>query len=158
MNDLLTNYSIGDIVLFAFALAFFVKEVIGLIKYFKDLINDGYDTKIIKKEQIQYFTDSLEELKKDNAETSAKIEKIQVELDDVNHKIGILTESDKDDIKGWIVTQYHYFMKQGWIDDFSMDTLEKRYSHYVEEGGNHYIHTLMKELKELPKGDPNLKK
>lgn len=158
MNDLLTNYSIGDIVLFAFALAFFVKEVIGLVKYFKDLINDGYDTKIVKKEKIQYFTDCLEELKRDNAETSQQIENIKQELDEVTQKINTLTESDKDDIKGWIVSQYHYFMKQGWIDDFSMDTIEKRYGHYIEEGGNHYVHTLMKELKALPKDKEKIEK
>ena len=151
MKELLSQFSLGEIILVTFGIAFAVKEVIELIRYFKNLINNGYDSRIIKKEQIQYFTDSLEELKKEGAETAQKIEEIKAEFDDVNAKINLLTESDKDDIKGWIVTQYHFFMKQGWIDDFSMDTIEKRYGHYVEEGGNHYIHTLMKELKALPK-------
>ena len=151
MKELLTNFSFGEIVLFVFAILLAVKEIIEVIKYFRDLINNGYDTKILKKEQVQFFIDTLEELKKDNAQTEQAISDLKEELDSVNDKINMLTESDKDDIKGWIVSQYHYFMAQGWIDDFSMDTLEKRYGHYVEEGGNHYIHTLMKELKALPK-------
>lgn len=158
MKDLLTEFSVGEILLFSFGIAFAVKEIIGLIKYFKDLINDGYDSKIIKKEQIQFFTDSLEELKLESAKTAEAIEEIKREFDNVNNKITTLTESDKDAIKGWIVSQYYHFMEQGWIDDFSMDTLEKRYDHYVEEGGNHYIHTLMSELRELPKDKDKLKK
>ena len=151
MENLLEQYSVGAIILIIFGVAFFVKEVCELIDYFRKKINNGYDDKIIKKEQIEYFTNALEELKKEGAETTQKIEEIKAEFDNVNAKINLLTESDKDDIKGWIVTQYHHFMEQGWIDDFSMDTIEKRYGHYVEEGGNHYVHQLMKELKALPK-------
>lgn len=151
MENLLEHYSIGTIVLIFFGVVFFIKEVCELVDYFRKKINNGYDDKIIKKEQITYFTNSLEELKAESSKTTQEIKEIKTEFDNVNAKINLLTESDKDDIKGWIVSQYHFFMEQGWIDDFSMDTIEKRYGHYVEEGGNHYVHTLMKELKALPK-------
>lgn len=158
MENLLTQFTVGQIILFCFGIAFAIKETIGLVKYFKDLVNDGYDSKIIKKEQIQFFTDSLNELKQESADTKEKIDELKEEFDNVNKKINMLTESDKDDIKGWIVSQYYHFMEQGWIDDFSMDTLEKRYGHYLEEGGNHYVHTLMKELRALPKDKDKMKK
>ena len=151
MENLLEQYSIGTIVLVFFGVVFFIKEVCELVDYFRKKINNGYDDKIIKKEQVQFFTESLEELKQESSRTTQEIKEIKAEFDNVNAKINLLTESDKDDIKGWIVSQYHFFMEQGWIDDFSMDTIEKRYGHYVEEGGNHYVHTLMKELKALPK-------
>ena len=151
MENLLEQYSIGTIVLVFFGVVFFIKEVCELVDYFRKKINNGYDDKIIKKEQVQFFTESLEELKQESSRTTQEIKEIKAEFDNVNSKINLLTESDKDDIKGWIVSQYHFFMEQGWIDDFSMDTIEKRYGHYVEEGGNHYVHTLMKELKALPK-------
>lgn len=158
MENLLTQYSIGTIVLIVFGVAFFIKEVCELIDYFRKKINAGYDDKIIKKDQIAFFTESLTELKEESVKTTQEIKEIKAEFDNVNAKINLLTESDKDDIKGWIVAQYHFFMEQGWIDDFSMDTIEKRYGHYVEEGGNHYIHTLMKELKTLPKDKSKAKK
>ena len=37
------------------------------------------------------------------------------------------------------------------IDDYSLDCLEKRYTHYVEEGGNSFIHDLMEDIRALPK-------
>lgn len=64
----------------------------------------------------------------------------------------LLTESDRDDIKSWIVQQYHYFYEEkGWIDDFSMDSLEKRYACYQQEGGNSYITGIVKQLRTLPR-------
>ena len=43
--------------------------------------------------------------------------------------LSILIDSDKDDIRGWIVEKHHFYIAQGWIDDFSMDCIEKRYAH-----------------------------
>lgn len=64
----------------------------------------------------------------------------------------MLTESDRDDIRSWVVQQYHFFCEQKkWIDDFSMDALEKRYAHYVQEGGNSYITSLMDQIRALPR-------
>ena len=42
----------------------------------------------------------------------------------------------------------------GWIDDFSLDCLERRYQHYADEGGNSFIEGFMEELRALPKQDP----
>ena len=42
-------------------------------------------------------------------------------------------------------------MTKGYIDDFSMDAIEKRYDHYKAEGGNSYISDLMHDLRKLPK-------
>jgi hypothetical protein len=45
----------------------------------------------------------------------------------------LLTNSDKDAIKSFITKEHHYFCyKLGYIDDYSMDAIERRYSHYKE--------------------------
>lgn len=70
----------------------------------------------------------------DNQETTDKI------LQDLSCKIDMLIDSDKDAIKSYITREHHYFCYQiGWIDDFSLDCLERRYQHYHEEGGNSFI-------------------
>lgn len=144
MKELFTQYSISEIVIFSLILAIFVKEAVSVIKFFKGEFDYTYGNKQKKEEQIKFFTNEIAEIREN-------FKQINSRLDAVSNSIILLTESDKDDIKGWIVSQYHKFMAQGWIDDFTMDTLEKRYSHYVEEGGNSYIETLMNELRELPK-------
>lgn len=71
-------------------------------------------------------------------------------------KIDMLIESDKDDIKSYITREHHYFCyKIGWIDDFSLDCIEKRYKHYTDEGGNTFIGGFMEELRALPKSNPS---
>ena len=67
-------------------------------------------------------------------------------------KINLLIDSDKDSIKSFITDRYHHFCyDKKWIDDYSLDCIEKRYKHYTDEGGNTFINDLMKELRALPK-------
>ena len=81
-----------------------------------------------------------------------QIAAVATQVSNLTNKIDILVESDKDDIKAFITREYHYFCEQkGWIDDYSMDCIEKRYSHYVEEKGNSFVKTLMNEIRQLPK-------
>ena len=76
-------------------------------------------------------------------------------LNCLSKKIDMLINSDKDDIKSYITRQHHYFCYQiGWIDDFSLDCVERRYQHYTDEGGNSFIEGFMNELRALPKQSP----
>jgi hypothetical protein len=64
----------------------------------------------------------------------------------------MLIDSDKDDIKAFITREHHYFCYQkGWVDDYSLDCVERRYAHYEQEGGNSFVEDLMKDLRKLPK-------
>ena len=72
-------------------------------------------------------------------------------LKDLESKMNVLIESDKDAIKSFITREHHYFCyKLGGIDDFSLECIEKRYLHYKDEGGNSFIDSLMEDLRELP--------
>ena len=76
-------------------------------------------------------------------------------LQDLSKKINMLVESDKDDIKAYITKEHHKFCyDKGWVDDFSLDCLEKRFKHYADEGGNSFIGGFMQELRALPKRPP----
>ena len=77
---------------------------------------------------------------------------IFAKMNELTDNINMLIKSDKDDIKAHITEKHHYFCYiQHWIDDYSLDCLERRYDHYVDEGGNSYIESLMKEIRKLPK-------
>lgn len=40
--------------------------------------------------------------------------------------------------------KHHFFVyKQGWIDDYSLDCLEKQYRHYRQEGSSSFIEQKM---------------
>lgn len=66
--------------------------------------------------------------------------------------VDMLIASDKDDIKAYITKEHHYFCyEKGYIDDYSLDCLERRYGHYKDEGGNSFAEDLMKDVRTLPK-------
>ena len=77
-------------------------------------------------------------------------------IDILTTQVHNLILSDRDDIKAFITRQHHYFVYQkGWIDDYSLDCIQRRYSHYIEEGGNSFIEGLMREIRKLPKKHPS---
>lgn len=136
MLELLSTFSAEQIILFLILLAFASKELINFWDFFKQKINFGFNMKKEKEVSANILKDLVQ-----------KVENISARLD-------LLTESDKDDIRGWIVERYHYYKNIDIpIDSFTMDTIEKRYQHYRDEGGNSYITDIMEELRDMAKED-----
>ena len=163
MVELLTTYDLSEILVFIVLLAIAFRGVSSFLdwlrdKRHKDVLKDlkpGELEKQIKKEteerqkQIQEIEKQHE---KSNEEIRKQISQVANQVSKLTDKIDLLVESDKDDIKAFITREYHYFCEQkGWIDDYSMDCIEKRYSHYVEEKGNSFVNQLMTTLRALPR-------
>lgn len=45
-------------------------------------------------------------------------------------------------------------LSHGWIDDYSMECLERRFLIYQHEHGNSFVEGLMDEIRALPKQPP----
>ena len=81
--------------------------------------------------------------------------KIDQTFQNINKRIDILVESDKENIKSFITRQHHYFVYElKWIDDYSLDCIERRFNVYKSEQGNSFIEGLMNEIRALPKQPP----
>lgn len=152
MAELLSQYTIPQIILFIAALIFIVKGVQDTIDFFKNKYNQkfnkDYDAKA-KEIRLEEFYEMAGEQHK---EVMLEMEKVSESVDHLSQRIDRLTESDMHDIKQFIVREYHYFVEQKkWIDDYSLDTILLRYADYKQEGGNSYIEMLIDEIKKLPK-------
>lgn len=152
MAELLSQYTIPQIILFIAALIFIIKGVQDTIDFFKNKysqkFNKDYETKT-KEIRLEEFYEMAGEQHK---EVMMEIEKVSESVDHLSQRIDRLTESDMHDIKQFIVREYHYFVEQKkWIDDYSLDTILLRYADYKQEGGNSYIEMLIDEIKKLPK-------
>ena len=155
MIALLQHYSLSDILMFTVFLALAIKSLISFFDwayvYIKKFFNIHY-SKINQKEalerRLQKVSQVMTELK-NNQQTTDEI------LKDLSAKIDMLISSDRDDIKSYITREHHYFCyKLGYIDDFSLDCIEKRFKHYSDEGGNSFIENFMKDLRALPIQSP----
>lgn len=153
MLALLQNYSVSEILIFIVLLALAIKGVISFIDWVNEKIkkafNKGYN-KINEKEEINKRLKQENDIIKSLQQRQQKTDEI---LKTLTTKINMLIESDEDAIRAYITKEYHYFCEQGWIDDFSLDCIERRFTHYEKEGGNSFIKALMEDLRKLPNHD-----
>jgi len=141
MKQLLETYSIQEIIIFIILLAVAIKGVITWIDWAKGKIME----KMGKKKEEETLKQDINELKE-------TVDKILDKITQIDDTIDLLVASDKDDIKAYITREHHYFCyKLGFIDDYNLDCIEKRYSHYKDEGGNSFVEDLMREIRALPK-------
>ena len=156
MINLLSTYSVGEIIIFLVLCLIAIKEFCTLIDWVKDRVKKHFSKEEASSEKIT----ALEE---HNQEQDEKIEEIislqkqtQQDIEEILSKIQILMKSDKDSIKAFITKEHHYFCyDKGWIDDYNLDCLEKRFQHYKEENGNSFVSSLMEEIRSLPRQPQN---
>lgn len=136
--ELLRQFSLTEIVIFIILLGSALK---GFSSFLDWLSEKG----------VKIFKNKYQKPK----ETEETLKEIVQAIKDLKQEVQLLTQSDKDAIKAFITRQHHYFCYQlKEIDDQSLDCIQKRYSHYKDQGGNSYIDTLMSELRSLPKSLP----
>ena len=149
MLELLKTFPPSQLLILLILLALAFKEAVSFILWFKDLITKRDNSKEEKSE---------EQKNKDERLVAAEnnIEELKSVISEIKDDVKLLIVSDRDDIKADITKDHHYFCYHlHWIDDYSMDCLERRYKHYVDEDGNSFISQLMDELRALPKKPAN---
>lgn len=152
MKDLLNTYSVDEIVFFLVLFAIAAKEVINFIDWAKERLRKSFSLEHEKEKSVNDLSNQILTLSNDLQEIHDTIKENQEHQNKMQETINLLVESDKDDIKSWLTQQHHYWVyEKGFIDDYSLNCIEKRYGHYKDEGGNSFIEDLMKDLRELPK-------
>lgn len=165
MIELLTTYTLIEILVFVFIILAALKEGWSLIDFFRNKMKKHYEEEASDDKKIESIIkrlDTFEESLKESVAQEKDLynqfiefkEECKEHFQNTDEKLELLKVSDKDSIKSWIVEKHHCFVKQRWIDDFNMDAIEKRFAHYVDEGGNSYVLDLVQELRKLPNYPP----
>ena len=152
MVDLLERYSLSDILIFTVFLVLAVKSLISLFDWCVQKYNKVFRKermKINEKEELERRLKQGDEVMSTLTSNQEKTDKILNKLSD---QIDTLIRSDKDAIKAYIIKAHsEFYHEKGWIDNFNLECLENRYSHYKKEGGNSFIDSFMNDLRSLPK-------
>lgn len=152
MLELLNDYSVSEILIFIVILAIAVKETVSFYDWAKGRIKQSYDKNNEQEEEIDTIEDRIAKDEKNIQNLTKTQNGLKDSIDDIMKKIDLLIVSDKDDIKAYITREHHYFCYQkGWIDDYSLDCILRRFGHYKKEGGNSFIEEFINDIKELPK-------
>ena len=152
MIELFTMYSLSEIATFLVTFALAIKGLVSFLDWAVERIKKVFK----KQDKKNREKEILEERLLLGNEKMRAIEKEQEEtkefLKEMSKKVDLLIESDKDNIKSFITKEHHFFCYENkWIDDYSLDCIERRFSHYKDEGGNSFVEELIEELRALPK-------
>ena len=152
MEELLAQYSLSQILIFLFVFGATLKTTITMIEWFWDRIGKVFKKQQAETEQQESFTEHIQRSEKQIKELYELHSKTEENLEKILNSIQLLINSDKDDIKAWITEKHHYYCyEKRHIDDYSLDCIEKRYTHYRNEGGNSFVEDLMRDIRRLPK-------
>ena len=165
MLEFLAAFSVQQIIVYGIMLCLAIKGGVDFFAWAKEKYEKKFNADHAKLNKEEMLEEHYKKCEQQHIEAVGRYnsleEKIDLLTETVNQKVDKieaqltqLTESDMHDIKGWIVEKHHQIMKNGWVDDFTMDTLEKRYADYQIEGGNSYVAGLMSELRALPHFPP----
>ena len=161
MLELIEVFSPAQILACILGLILAIKGGWDLIDFFKnkysEKFNSDYNRKTKEEKledhykkcsaQYQEYTQMYNSLEK---KIDSLIEHIEAENANINNKLNILSDSNRNGIKAWLVNMYHTSKKDGFLDDFAQDLIEKRFEDYKKLGGNSYISRLVDEMRELP--------
>lgn len=160
MEELLAKYSVSEIIIFIIILAFAIKELVTFFDWGRDRLRKVYDKDYKSMEQRKELQEEIDDLNKfydEKKRVDNAFANIDRTFEKINKQIDMLMESDKEDIKSYIVKEHHFFVyTQGWIDDYSMECLERRFAIYRKEHGNSFVEGLMNEIRALPKQPPEI--
>ena len=153
--SVLKDFPISEILLCIVGVLVLVKWIIEYFDWGHKRTKDKYDQETERKKNIEDINEKLNQNSED-IKMLIEMQKQQNEkIEQQNLRIELLIDSDKDDIKAFITEKYHYFVEvKGWIDDYSLDCLERRFQHDKDENGNSFVAGLMSEIKRLPKHPP----
>ena len=145
MFDLLESFTPVQIFTFIILFAIAFKQTVDFIDWLKEKVQDRDKSVKTEQDEKETLEERIEALEKSQKEISETLKTLKENID-------MLIQSDKDAIKAYITKEHHYYCyKQGWIDDYTLDCMERRFDHYVEEKGNSFIESLMDEVRALPK-------
>lgn len=143
-QTLLEQFDLATVLTVLLLSFFAVLEVMRGIDYVKGKKKDQLKQEQNKEQRLEVL-----EVKENDNETAIK--SVLLDISNIKESVTLLVESDKDDIRAWITEKYHYFMRLGYIDDFTLDCMERRFKSYKQEGGNTYIDGMMNAIRKLPR-------
>lgn len=143
--ELFSTYSLESLILLLILVGVALKFIIDLTSFFYDKGKKHFGKKTEeehKKDEILECLRSIQEEVTDN----------NVIINNLEQQIDLLTERMQENTRSYIIDKHHYFVFQvKAIDDFNLQSLERRYLYYKAAGGNSYIDGLMEEIRELPR-------
>ena len=99
------------------------------------------------------YSEAFTKVGKHLSRTSKAIADLEKRIERDEQKIDVLTDSDINTHRAYIISEYHRAMKDKKIDLITLQSIENIYKKYLSEdknGGDEFITGLVNEIRNLP--------
>lgn len=83
------------------------------------------------------------------------LDNLSIKLSNMDEKTTMLIDSDKEEIKSFIIDKYYQAKNDGYIELHVLQGLELRFEKYLQENGNTYVGRLMNDIRKMPNDPPS---
>lgn len=152
IQDLFSQYSIEALIIIVIAVAVVAKYVLELIDWFKNKMSKHFGTQVDEDRWHEEIMNNLKGLKESSDNIDNRMSQLDKRMSNVELRIAKNTDRLQENARSWLIDKHHYFCyKVKYIDDASLEVIERRYLYYKSDGGNSYIDTLMDDIRNLPR-------
>ena len=173
------NIKVGSIVIVIGIIVLIISTIYKGHQQYDKLLEDMVQRRIKKEEEDKEEEEQFVHISTTLNKLSDDIEKLSVRMDDINNRLGnsedfvsntdkmityiqreldvqkrnteLLIDSDRENIKSLLLSNYYRWTKIGKIDLYTLNTLEEKFKKYKKENGNTFVEDLMKQMRSLPK-------
>ena len=151
--DMLSQIGITEVIII---LGIGIPSILKFINWCKSLYGkrkNFHDTAFaegqVAEQQKEAEAALVNELKEKQGTLETQLSNLAVQVKNLTDKVDLLMESDVQAIKAWLKDEHEKWTHLGWIDNFSLDLIKKRYAIYVKEHGNSWAEDLMRDIDKL---------
>lgn len=136
-----------------------VNELVKQINELQHSVNSmGIDQQSFTS-QLTDFEKKLDDVRdassKQDASFGTQITDIQQIVKSIDNSQALIIEADKDSILTYITDIYYDAIQNKYIPMHTLSNAEKQYKNYLKFNGDAFAEAMMKELRVLPKTNPN---
>jgi peptidoglycan hydrolase CwlO-like protein len=179
MEELLSKFSLAEIILFICLLAVSFKKVADFFSWYKERmkiwverdeetekVQQRLQVEVEKQEKLTETVEGLASKVGDLTEViqtnTSRVDMIQEDLKNLDEKITSvqetserLQESEKETIKDFINTKSKEGKLKGWINEYDLNLCERRYEMFKSYGGDDgLLERFIREIRNLPTEPP----
>ena len=173
------NVKVGSVIIVIGIIVLIISTIYKGRQQYDKLLEDMVQKRIKKEEEDKEEEEQFVHISTTLNKLSDDIEKLSVRMDDINNRLGnsedfvsntdkmityiqreldvqkrnteLLIDSDRENIKSLLLSNYYRWTKIGKIDLYTLNTLEEKFKKYKKENGNTFVEDLMKQMRSLPK-------
>ncbi len=149
IQELLSSLDITSIIFYIFLFFFAFKGAFEVSEYFYEKVKNFFAHKTESKTEMDELKEDVEELADQFGLLQLSIQAQTKDIEDIKLDMKKDKERHVSEMAAVFKLKHHKYMALGAIDDLTLESLEKKYSYYKNQGGNGYVETLIKDIRGL---------